>query len=252
MICPKCGAQMPEGISFCGVCGSAIESVRTEEPWPEKRRLDERHHYLLTVVFAGVVFSAISMLMTLFGHVAARRVGLESFSAYSVGCSSISNASIITNWMIYITGIVLAMIGYSGSKKREKVFDTVRTAVTLGAELLLGLVMLAFAGRMGEYFGGREYADSAAAMVRIYAGTLLLVCVPVALFGIFVKKNLLVAGIFCGAWAAVTVVVSAALLVAVAFGKLDVKWLAAALALIQPATHIFPNVGGWRVRKRSR
>ena len=25
--------------------------------------------------------------------------------------------------------------------------------------------------------------------------------------------------------------------------------LAAAFALIQPATHIFPNVGGWRVKK---
>ena len=216
---------------------------------PAKKRLDERHHYLLTVVIAGVVFSFISILITSFTPLAMNRLGSDALGAYTIGSSSISTSTIITNWLIYAAGIVLAMIGYSGSKKRERVFDIIRTAVTLGAELLLGLVLLVFAGRIVSSLYSGWSAGPAVPMLRIYAATMLLACVPVALFGIFVKKNLLVAGIFCGAWALLTVMIAAVILLAIAFGKLGPKWIAAALALIQPATHIFPNVGGWRVKK---
>lgn len=293
MYCGNCGTRMPEGSRFCSYCGNELafapdggsdEREKREEPaagslpetrpdaelevekpkepgasaetasGPKARRLDERHHYLLTIMIGGAVLGVVTTLFTMFSTSAVNqafgRDGWEIEVAFSLGRSAITTASLIPNWILHIVGILLVIIGYSGSTKREKTFNTVRTAVILAAEAVFALVMLAFAKQIAGLYASDIYIANSAPMVRAYAGAVLLAAGPMAVAGILIKKNLIITSIIYAAYSTLTATIAAALILAVYFGKLPVFWLGAFSGLIQPAQYILPNVGEWRALKK--
>ena len=215
---------------------------------PAKKRLDERHHYLITLPISTVALTAFSLLFGMLAAIFVSRISSESLGAFNLGNTLVGNVPLIANWTIWIVGIVLTVVGYSGSKKRARVFNIIKTAVVLFIELLLGVTLLIFAGRIASLYYHGEMPE-AGAMLKVYAGFMLAACVPLALFGIFVKKNLLIMGIFYAAYLMLLAIAAAALLAAVYAGKLNVIWLAAVYGLMQPAAYVVMNVGGWRVKK---
>ena len=61
-VCSSCGAQLPEGVAFCGGCGAKVETASKSEVPAEANPLKK----LLYVIWASIGISALSSLIGVF------------------------------------------------------------------------------------------------------------------------------------------------------------------------------------------
>ena len=53
--CAKCGAQLAEGMTFCGACGSPVGELQPPQRWPLPRPARQRARRGLTSNMAGAL-----------------------------------------------------------------------------------------------------------------------------------------------------------------------------------------------------
>ncbi|MCR5611847.1 MAG: zinc ribbon domain-containing protein [Clostridiales bacterium] len=239
MICKNCGRELPPDAGFCEDCGTPAAS-----PKKERKPLDERHQYLITVVLGGLASSIVTMLL----NAAGARFGIDAM----IGSNSLSlYLNVFTNTVFY-TCLLLTVIGYSGGEKRRKIFSVVISVFTLTVSAVMLLGSFTFAGRLVHGMLYREYSETANGVFRIFGITALVFTAFAAAAGFIVKKKLLITGIVLGALLFVEVCfILAVLFIAQLKATPDFApvLVGTAYGVLIPVVYVFPNVGLWKAGK---
>lgn len=239
MICKNCGRELAADAEFCEECGAPVAA----SPKKERKPLDERHQYLITVILGGL---AVSIVTTLLNTIAGRFSSTVMLGASSLGIY----LNIFTN-VVFYTCLLLTVIGYSGGEKRRKVFSIVTSVFTLTVFAAMIFGAFTFAGRLVH---GMLYGDSMTSNVffRIFGVAALLTGALCAVLGFLIKKKLLITGIVLAA----LILLEAGFIFGAYFlseikgsAEFGPALVGITYGVLIPVVYVFPNVGAWKAGK---
>lgn len=209
---------------------------------PVRRRLDERHQYLLTMLIGGLIVSVVQFILSI-------------PIAGSLGYEGVMNNNCITTisgWAfmaLFYGGIILRMIGYSGSKKRARIFDIVSSVFAVTVTLIAAVCMFFLAGPIIRMLFGGSADQVSLTCIRVFALCMVLSLAISALMGVFIKKRLLIAGIILGGVFLLTVAAIAAYAILMHFVSVPLWTVGVIPGLLYPVVYAFPNIGAWKAKR---
>ena len=134
--CQHCGAQVPEGTSFCPTCGGPIDSTPLQQPTPTTNANDTQTEKVLAIVsyigFLGLIFHLAKVCKTEFGQFHAKQASnifiIELIIDVAVGILRGILSAVKMGWLGSIFGLlgtavwVLGLVGliYACQGKKEE------------------------------------------------------------------------------------------------------------------------------------
>lgn len=74
MICKKCGAEVPDEMTFCTVCGEPMEQPKSTKPLKEKLFTGKKKYFVFGGIILGVILIVVLLILIFSGNGAVKRV----------------------------------------------------------------------------------------------------------------------------------------------------------------------------------
>lgn len=219
-----------------------MEEIIAETAPAVRKRFDERHHYLVSILIGGLIVSIVSLAMNV---LFARLYGMTGM----MSLSCVTQYAGVFTAVVFYTGILLRMIGYGGGEKRAKAFDLITSVFTILVLLAMAAAAFVFPKHIIALFGN-EPNEEMVWTLRVFALTGFLSLIVAAVLGFAVKKRLAFVMIVYGVLLVIALVFVAATVMILSRASTEhVRLLGIVPGIVYPVIYAFPNIGAWRAKK---